>query len=156
MNDDEAEAWRKKEITATNYRSKLRDARERKGLTIHEAADLIGLIGHYYDIEEHERDFTRYSLIEITEVCKILSIHPRDLFCDKATAPISISEVIDKIKTHCAEKRISTAEFEDIAGWRIANCLTNPAKALEEWGVDCLIDICRELNTDWHCVIAGL
>jgi len=157
MNDDEAEARREKEIAATNYRSKLRDARERKGLTFHAAANLICLIGHYYDIEEHERDFTYcYSLFEITEVCKILGLHPRDLFCDKESMPIFISEVIDKIKTHCTENRISISEFENIAGWRIESCLTNPAKALEEWDVDCLIDVCRELNIDWRCVIAGL
>lgn len=157
MNNEEAEAWRDKEIAATNYRSKLRDARERKGLTIHEAARLIDSIGHYYDIEEHEHDFTGcYSLNQITEVCKILGIHPRDLFCDKIPASTLISEVVDRIKTHCTEKRISIGEFEEIAGWRVENCLTNPAKALEEWGVDCLMDVCRELNIDWHCVIAGL
>jgi hypothetical protein len=157
MNYEESEIWKEKEIAATNYRSKLRNAREQKGLTIHEAAQSIISIGQYYDIEECERDFTYcYSLIEITEVCKILGIHPRDLFCDTISASTSISEIIDRIKTHCTEKQISIGEFEDITGWQVENCLTNPAKALEEWDVDCLMDVCRELDIDWRCVIAGL
>ena len=157
MNDNEAEAWREKEIAATNYRSKLRDARERKGLTILEAAQLINSIGDYYDIEEHDRDFTGcYSLNEITKVCETLGIHPRNLFCDKTADVIPLSQVIERIKAQCIEKKISISEFESIAGWQIENCISNPAIALVDWNIDCLVDICRYLNIDWRCVIAGL
>jgi hypothetical protein len=157
MNNEEAEAWREKEIAATNYRSKLRDARVQKRLTIHEAARLIGSIGHYYDIEEHDHDFTScYSLCETTEVCKILDIHPRDLFCDKTSSVISIQEVVGRIKAHCIEKKLSISEFGDIAGWKFESCLLNPARALDDWNIDCLIDVSRELQIDWRCVVAGL
>ena len=156
MNNEEAEAWREKEIAATNYRNKLQDARERKGLTIHEAAQLIS-DSNYYDIEEHDRDFTYcYSLGELTKVCEKLGIHPRDLFCDKTSVVISISKITEKIKTHCIEKKISIGEFEDIAGWKLESCLLNPATALDDWNIDCLIDVSRELQIDWKCVIAGL
>ena len=156
MNNEEAEAWREKEIAATNYRSKLRDARERKGLTIHEAAQLISE-SNYYDIEEHDGDFVRcYSLGEIKNVCEKLGIHPRDLFCEKTSAVISISEVAEKIKAHCIEKKISIGEFEDIVGWKLESCLSNPATALDDWNIDCLIDVSRKLQIDWRCVIAGL
>jgi transcriptional regulator with XRE-family HTH domain len=156
MNHEEAEIWRKKEIAATNYRSKLRDARERKGLTIHEAAKLINN-SNYYDIEEHDRSFTySYSLNEITKVCEKLGIHPRDLFCDKNSVPISLSQVVEKIKTHCIEKKLSIGEFENIAGWKLESCISNPANALDDWNIDCLIDVSRELRIDWRCVIAGL
>ena len=161
MNHEEAEAWRKREIAATNYRSKLRDARERKGLAKHEAAQLISTIvgsdSNYYDIEEHDRSFTySYSLDEITKVCKKLGIHPRDLFCDKKYAAILISEVAERIKTHCVEKKISIGEFEAIAGWKLESCLSNSTNALDDWNIDCLIDVSRELQIDWRCVITGL
>jgi transcriptional regulator with XRE-family HTH domain len=161
MNNEEVEVWREKEIAATNYRSKLRVARERKGLTKHEAAQLIGTIvgsdSNYYDIEENDRDFTYcYSLDEITKVCEKLDLHPRNLFCDKTLAAISILEVVERIKTHCIKKKISIGEFENIAGWKLEGCLSNPADALDNWNIDCLIDISRELQIDWRCVIASL
>jgi len=161
MNDAEAETWRDKEISATNYRNKLRLARERKGMSQHEAADLMAFFlggrGAYYDIEEHEHDFTYcYSLNEIKRVCKQLDIHTRDLFCENTSVELSISEVIEIIKRHCVGTKVSISEFEDIAGWELESCLENPPKALDEWNVDCLIDVSRELKIDWRCVIAGL
>jgi hypothetical protein len=160
MTHEEANHWRAEQVAATNYRSKLREARERKGLTIHEAAGLTHFLGggnNYYDIEEHEGDFNYcYSLNEVKRVCEQLGIHPRDLFCDKSTPSISISEVIERIKKHCGENDLSIVEFEDIAGWRVEGCLANPANALEAWNIDCLIDVSRELKIDWRCVIAGL
>ena len=158
MNDQEAEAWREKEIAATNYRSKLRDARERKGLTEHQAAALMKIgSAAYYDLEAFEGDITGcYSLNEILLICKSLDLRPRELFFDVPVLPLSIDEVISQIARHCSEKSISIAEFEDIAGWRIASCLANPRVALDEWCVDCLMDICRESGVEWSRAIAGL
>jgi hypothetical protein len=160
MNDEEAERWWSEQIAATNYRSKVREARERKGLTIHQAAQLMeGNVGGsaYYDIEEHEGDLTAcYSLNEAKRMCEQLDIHSRDLFCEKSSPVISIAEVIERIKKHCGENRLSIGEFEDIAGWRLESSLASPANALEEWNIDCLIDVCRELKIDWRHVIAGL
>lgn len=160
MNDEEAEAWRNKEIASTNYREKLRNARERKGLTIHEAAASMPPIvsrASYYDIELCEADFTDcYSLNVIKYVCEQLDIHPRDLFCDESFPAMSISEVIEGIKKHCAENKPSIGEFGDIVGWRLESYLANSANALEEWNIDCLIDVSRELGIDWRGVISGL
>jgi hypothetical protein len=144
------------------FRERLSKARERKGWSIDEAAtrvatDSIINRASYYDVELCEGDLTGCcSLNQILSICKLLDIHPSDLFCEEKTKAISISEVIDRIKTHCTEKRISIGEFEEIAGWRVENCLINPANALEEWNVDCLMDVCRELNIDWRFVITGL
>jgi transcriptional regulator with XRE-family HTH domain len=145
-----------------DYREKLRQARERKGWSIHEAAthvadNSITSRENYYDIEQHEGDLTSCcSLNEITRISKLLDVHPRDLFCDEKRAAVSIKDVIEKIKGQCVEKKMSINEFEDIAGWRVESCLSNPAKALDEWNIDCLIDVSHELNIDWRCVIAGL
>ena len=111
----------------------------------------------YYDIELCEGDFTCcYTLNEIKRVCGQLDIHPRDLFCDVSSPATSIIEVIEKIKKHCAENKPAIGEFEDVVGWRLESCLANPVNALEQWNVDCLIDVSRELNIDWRGVIAGL
>ena len=144
------------------YREKLIKARERKGWSVHKAAtqveaNFITNRASYYDIELCDGDLTSCcSLNQIVRICKLLNIHPSDLFCDEKPAAISISDAIEKIKTHCADKKISICEFENIAGWRVESCLNNPANALYEWGIDCLIDVCRELQIDWRCVITGL
>jgi len=110
MSDEEAEVWRQQSIGTTNYRVKLREARERKGWSIHETAaqmeSSLGSKAGYYDIEDCDRDFTScYSLNEIFEISKILDIHPRDLFCNEAYASISISDVVERIKEYCAERK---------------------------------------------------
>jgi hypothetical protein len=160
MNDQEAEDWRKKEIAATCYRNKLRQARERKGLTLHEAAespDNPFRGSAYYDIEGSDAELAWcYSLNELKRICEFLRIHPRDLFCEETTLPIHISEVVEKIKTHCAQLKLSIGTLGDIVGWSLENFYADPAKALEEWNVDCLIDISREVGIDWRRVIAGL
>ena len=145
-----------------DYRETLRQARERKGWSIHEAATQVAANSitsraNYYDIEQCEGDLTSCcSLNEILRICKLLDIHPGDLFCKGNPAVISILDVIRRIQTQCVEKKISIGKFEDLVGWRVESCLTNPTKALNEWNIDCLIDVCKELNIDWRCVIAGL
>ena len=93
---------------------------------------------------------------EISRISKLLDVHPRDLLCDEKPVAISISDVVKNIQKHCTEKKIPINKFEDIVGWRVEGCLTNPTKALNEWNIDCLMDVSRELNIDWRCVIAGL
>ncbi len=149
-------------MDASDYKEKLRQARERKGWSIHEAAtqvaeNSITSRANYYDIEQCEGDLTSCcSLNEISRISKLLNVHPRDLFCDEKPAVISISDVVKNIQKHGVEKKIPINEFEDIVGWRVEDCLTNPAKVLNEWNIDCLLDVSRELNIDWRCVIAGL
>jgi len=138
------------------FRERLSKARERKGWSIDEtatrvAANLIINRASYYDAELCEGELTGCcSLNHILGICKLLDVHPRDLFCDRKPAATSISEVVARIKAHCNEKKISIGEFEEIAGWQVESCLTNPTNALEEWNIDCLVDVCRELNIDWR------
>ncbi len=149
-------------MDASDYKEKLRQARERKGWSIHEAAtqvadNSITSRANYYDIEQCEGDLTGCcSLNEVSRISKLLNVRPSDLFCDEKPVAISISDVVKNIQKHCAEKKIPINEFEDIVGWRVEGSLTNPAKALNEWNIDCLMNVCRELNIDWRSVIAGL
>ncbi len=162
MTHEESNIWKEKTIEATCYRDKLRRAREQKGWTEHETAAQMELVSaNYYDIEGIDGNLTyNYSLNEILRICAVLDIHPRDLFCDQPalsnSTRVTIVEVIDGIKNHCAANSISVIEFEDIAGWRVENCLTKPTAALDEWNIDCLMDVCRETRVDWRAVITGL
>jgi hypothetical protein len=78
------------------------------------------------------------------------------LFCDEIFSQLTIEEVVAKIKEHCAKNKIPVSQFEDAAGWCVESCLSNSNKALEEWNLDCLKDICQELQISWQQVISSL
>jgi transcriptional regulator with XRE-family HTH domain len=145
-----------------NYREKLKQAREKKGWSLDEAATQVSAAGitsrnNYYDIEQHDDEITmNCSLNEISRICNLLGIHPQDLFCDEILSKLTIEEVVAKIKEHCAKNKISVSQFEDAAGWRVESCLSNPKIMLDEWNLDCLKDICRELQINWQQVIFDL
>ena len=42
------------------------------------------------------------------------------------------------------------------AGWYVAESLTAPQKFLQDYTIDGIQDICRELEVDWKRVIIGL
>ncbi|HVU08365.1 MAG TPA: helix-turn-helix transcriptional regulator [Verrucomicrobiae bacterium] len=100
-----------------NYREKLKQAREKKGWSIHDAAIQVEIAGitnrdSYYDIEQHDSEITSTcSLNEILQICNLLEIRPRDLFCDETVSTFTIEEVIEKIKEHCVKNKISIAQF---------------------------------------------
>jgi len=145
-----------------NYEEKLTQARERKGWPIHEAAwqaESAGIMtrNNYYDIEQCEGALTENcSLAQLVRICNLLDIHPRDLFCEEPVPPLPVETVVQAIKDHCAEKKITVAGFEDTVGWLVESCLDDPRNALREWNVDCLKDLCGELGIDWKRVITGL
>ena len=144
------------------FREKLIQAREKKGWSIDDAATQMSATGitsrnNYYDIEQFDDEMTgNCSLNNISRICNLLNIHPRDLFCGEMLSQLTLEEVIAKIKEHCAKNKISVSQFEDAAGWRVESCLSNPNAALEEWNLDCLKDVCRELQIDWQRVVSSL
>jgi hypothetical protein len=145
-----------------NYKEKLKQAREKKGWSIDETATQMSAAGitsrnNYYDIEQCGGELTsNCSLGEISRICNLLNIHPRDLFCDEILSQLTIKEVVEKIKEYCAKNKISVNQFEDVVGWRVESCFSNPNTALEEWTLDCLKDICQELQINWQRVISSL
>ena len=149
-------------MESTNHREILKQARERKGWSEHEAADQVLFASitsreNYYDIEAHDGELTScYSLNEICSLCQLFDIRPKDLFCTESVPPLPIEAVIGKIKEHCAQNGISIEQFEDKAGWCVESFLSNPIAALDKWNLDCLKAVCNELQIDWRGVISSL
>jgi hypothetical protein len=145
-----------------NYQEKLTQARERKGWPIYEAAWQVEAASimtrnNYYDVEQCEGALTENcSLAQLVRVCQLLDIHPRDLFSEEPVAALPIETVVQAIKDHCAQKKITTAEFENAVGWLVESALDHPRNALREWNIDCLKDVCDELGLNWLSVISGL
>ena len=156
-NTDPAE----KGMMSSNYRAKLREARCRLGWSEQEAATRTGLsLPNYYDLEAYEGELACcYSLNEILRICRAFEMRPTDLIADGTgtlPAPVSIETVMKRIQEHCAERKLSISEFEDAAGWRLEPWLAKPRAALDAWNLDCLKDVCRELQINWAVVVASL
>lgn len=65
---------------------------------------------------------------------------------------LSFIELSVRIKRHIDSQTLTVAEFEEKVGWAVESALSNPD---EFWRVtlQCLIDICAELQIDWLTVV---
>lgn len=140
----------------------MKQAREKKGWSIDEAATQMELASitnreSYYDLEDHDGELTCcYSLNEISRICNLLEVPPKNLLCDKSFPQLKIEELVEKIKEFCDKNKISITQFEDMVGWRVETCLQNPRAALDEWNLDCLKAVSQKLGIDWQSVVCGL
>lgn len=137
-----------------NHCQIIREARERLGLSLDEAAASVGIsMPHFRDLEEDEDElFMTMSFSEITRLCRLLQLSPRHLL---ASEPSSVlrqpQELRHLILSYNRRNHISVDEFEEQAGWKVQpflTVLTDPQHQFQEWNVDCLRDICSVLGVD--------
>ncbi len=137
----------------TNPRLRFREARERLGLNESELAIQSGLYdAAIWDIEACEGDLTCcYSPSDLRKICKILCIHPVELFGEKISEPeVSAEELVRLIHEECCLRGITLEQFEDMVGWRLSACIKPPQRLLEDLSIDGLQWLCRELRIDWR------
>ena len=105
-----------------------------------------------WDIETHEEEISScYSVADVQRFCGVLGIHPADLFDFKTVSPpLSAHEIAALIRQHCHSRGITTAQFEDTAGWSVAKSLDEPDRFRLDYPIDGIMDICRELGVDWQ------
>jgi len=61
------------------------------------------------------------------------------------------------IREHCRSRGITIGQFEDASGWHLAKSLDDPARFLhDDYSLDGIQDICRELGVDWQRFILSL
>ena len=149
-------------MSAPDYREKLKQARERKGWSIHEAAwqaEATSIVSRnaYYDAELCEGDLMEScSLNQVIRLCGLLGIKPCDLFCEGSEKPLTLEEVARAVRQYCLKHELPLLEFENQVGWRLETVLENPKSALAEWNIDCLKDVCDMVGVDWKRVLMGL
>jgi len=134
---------------------RLRSARERLELTPQEVASAAGInLPSYFDLEEQEGElYSALSLGELRALCHKLRIKPAHLFREEsdpsvAEEAIDFSRLAERINRYLIENDQSQATFESKVGWYLGGFLSSPEIA-SEWNVDCLRDICQELQIDW-------
>jgi transcriptional regulator with XRE-family HTH domain len=138
---------------------RFRHARERIGLTEDELAARTGVpSAGIWDIEAFEDDLTScYSPNDLQRLCGVLGIPAVALFGDAIVEPpVSASDLVQRIRAECTLRNASLAEFEDVVGWRLADCIEPPERLLQGMTIDGMQWLCRELRIDWRRVLLGL
>jgi DNA-binding XRE family transcriptional regulator len=138
---------------------RFREARERAGLSPDEAASRMGISSaSLWDIECCDDELKMiYSPAQIALFSRVLGIRARELFgIELEEGGISATELATLIREHCRSRRITVEQFEDSAGWSIAQSLEQPERFLHDYSIDGIQDICRELDINWQRVILSL
>jgi transcriptional regulator with XRE-family HTH domain len=133
-------------------RLRFREAREGLGLSTEDVAAQSGISdAGIWDIEEFDGDLTAcYSPMEIRQFCRVLGIHPVELFgAAISEQPVSPEDLVRLIQEECRKRDVTLEQFEDAVGWRLSACIEPPEKLLEDLTVDGLQWLCRELRIDW-------
>ncbi|HLN27395.1 MAG TPA: hypothetical protein VK395_06600 [Gemmataceae bacterium] len=109
------------------------------------------------DIESCEDELSScYSPAQVQQLCKVLGIHPAELFGRATEPPISAAELVTATLEECRSRGIPLEQLEDAVGWRLAGSLDPPERLLEDMTIDGLQWLCRELHIDWHRVLLNL
>ena len=138
---------------------RFRMFRERASLSHDEAARRMGISSaSVWDIESSEDELsTCYSPSQVRQFCRVLGIHPSELFAvETVEPPVTAVEVVRLIHAQCLARGVTLEEFEDVVGWRLSACMESPERLLEDMSIDGLQDLCRELGIHWHRVILSL
>lgn len=138
------------------YGDRLKRAREATGKSPQEVAALLGISFQEYDEwETYEAELNMaMKLGELSKLSSVLGIKTSLIFDDEIEggAPLSPEQLCAKIKAYLDATGISTAQFEDRAGFVVEPSLRDPSEVLK-WNVDCLRSVCAEIGSDWRLAL---
>jgi len=140
--------------------ARIKAARVRAGLSEHQASEALGItLPAYYDLESFDDEvFTCLSLDDVLALARLLRIEPLALVVVEQAAArsaerISLPDVVDRMRAHIVSEGLTTESFSNRVGWDIAAALAGSESAWQDWNLDCLHDVCAELQTDWMAVL---
>ena len=145
--------------SSASYSVRFREARERAKISERDAADRMEIsIASLGDRESYDNELCSvYSPTDIQRFSRVFAIKPTELLgVETVEAAILPEDIARLIREHCQSHSLSVEQFEDAAGWYVAENLTALQKFLQDYTIDGIQDICRELEVDWKRVIIGL
>lgn len=148
-----------KYMTCGEPHQRFREARERLHLSVDEAATLCGISAPcVWDIESQADELTMcYSAMDILRFSGALQVRASTFFGeDFVGAPVTSSDLADRIREECRVRKITIEQFEDVVGWKLSEIMQPPQRLLEEMTLDGLQWLCRELHIEWRRVLAAL
>ena len=131
---------------------RIKALRERTGKSSNEIASLAGLSDmEYFDLEAYDDELTTVlSLAQIKRVAAALGVPTLALFSDELPSVprrIPYAELVALVDAHLAAG-LSREAFEDEVGWDLAAFFESEERALSDYGVDFLQDVCSGLGID--------
>ncbi|HEU5179878.1 MAG TPA: helix-turn-helix transcriptional regulator [Candidatus Polarisedimenticolia bacterium] len=137
---------------------RVRQARERVGLSVAEVMDRLGMSGtEYQDVEWHDDEvFTSLSVKEIAALAGILKMTVSEmLFGSRATGlapPVSYAEIARRLEELARSEKTTLDELGNRIGWDLDPIVRNP-EALGDLNIPGLHDICKPLGLDWLSIL---
>ena len=143
-----------------DYARRLRDAREIAGKSIDEMAALLGISWESYnELEEDDEEITdSVSLRQLVTLSKALNFDLPEFFSSDRLAKadsVSLEVLARKISEYIVTHKLSVDDFEEMAGWEVATCLTNPSRFMN-FNLVGLMEVCEVVGVDWRAVLARL
>jgi transcriptional regulator with XRE-family HTH domain len=146
-------------VKAKTPNLRFREAREALGLSPEEVASRSGVQGaDIWEIEGLENDLTDfYSVRDVEQFCRVLGIHPIELFGDDISEPgVSAEELVRRIHEECRARSVTLEQLDDGVGGSLAQCVEPAEKLLSHMTAGGLQWLCRELRIDWRRVLLSL
>lgn len=132
--------------------------REAAGKSREEMASVMDIsLPAYWDLESYDDEVKEcISLTQLVKMGRAFKVSPRDVFSghtnESVVGELSFGELSERIKTFIGEHAITIPEFEEKVGWAIEEALKKPDQ-FEEVNLQCLIDICDELQLEWLSIV---
>ena len=133
---------------------RVRELRERTGKSIEEMASLLDMSRmSYFDIEFHDDELESVpSLKQVRQLAQYLGVSAAELVTGSTT------DVNERIRWHDLVARtldyrrtngITEDAFEDLVGWKLDDFFASEDAMLDNYPVDFLQVLCKELQISW-------
>jgi len=137
---------------------RIREARERLGLSPHAVAQGAGLnYDWYFDVEHDDGEVTsNLSLDSLIAIAAALWLTPLGILegpdFPQPAERVSLAELAELAMRRMEETELPLEAFSERVGWEMAPVFADP-ESIRGYTVDALRDICREVGVDWHAAI---
>ncbi len=134
--------------------ARVRQARERLGLSVDQVMERLGMSGtEYQDVETHDDEvFTSLSVKEIAALAGMFKMSVSEMLFGSQTAgqatPVPYAEIARRLEELARSESITMDELGDRVGWELDPIVRNP-EALGDLNIPGLRDICKALGLDW-------
>jgi transcriptional regulator with XRE-family HTH domain len=139
---------------------RLREARQRLGLTPEDVASRMGLSAPwYYDLEAYPNDVvSTVSLAHLLVLGQTLGLEPVTILVVDTTSSTDrrgFRDVVDGLERRMEAEGLDAKALGEHLGWDIRGVLADPEE-LWNFNVEGLRDVCRGVGVDWLAVLPRL
>ena len=138
---------------------RIKEAREKAGLSPEKVAEIVGLsIAAYDDLEEDDDEaFMCVSLGQLRSLAEILLIKPMQVVEKnidyRNQEVITVTQLAERIRENIKYNSEDVESFGERVGWDVSSALEDPNNIWKDWNLDGLQDICNAVGVNWENVL---